>query len=1186
MRHNVSILLGEDMKNFVSRLAKYIYKYGEGKAESFCQVKSWVKTGDGRVEIKKAELDTPNTKWFVSTTRDLYSTRLTDETTLDAANPELKLRHYFTKLHQQIVTINNGGDSSRLLLTLYLPLYDRELCKQVEDIVNTLNNIQSLYSVMVIGFCSDLRSVIRSTDADKETTPEEEVKFMATQKNSIERLAKLRLESNNLEQVIVLQNTNAAGFSLSLDKDSFIRIMGELSLLTVEKYDTVFTQAAEFDCSHPLCTLGLSVLNLDKYYFSNYLLRRSYLHILKREDVSAEKVDLNKVAIEANKLLQQHEKLFSNFYAKEIEPLVRQGMEHNAIVSQTSSKLQKELDDVTLHLTDFISKNNFTLPEKRALLAVILGYDDHLLSGYLFNQNQLTLDSIDEEVTNIFISANNKLVTTTTDNNGNKIIVKGPLRECCKSDGTVELPIKRLQQLRNDMRASTNYIREKSKQLNDIKKMSVDAAESEKRLTEEGFVIGDNVYHFDVEHQEVNFEENYQPQPILKRSVDLRAGFTPIKDQKQIGACTVFAVTSIFEYILKKILQKSYDLSESFVYYNVRRTKGNEGKDTGSSYQDVIKSIGTEGICTEILHPYSKGLSDEPSEEAYNDGKTRRIVKALNVCVKENDIKSAIQEGYPVAISLKVFNSFSTTTHSGEGNNIGASGFVTYPSKSEIESGEFGYHAMVIVGYTDETKHFVVRNSWGKDFGDKGYCYIPYSYICNNELNRMACIITEVDTSSMGTEVKTVTGDCSDETTEVHFNMDDAFIKQYVIQNLLDEEQRHLAKMQNRYMELRHDYEELLQEIGRQTKRNQILSLSQNKLEEKIAEAKAAQERINEVERPARLKDFDNQTFRNRITLIALNIAFLLSWIFGLVFHITKGDNNVGATIEGLANGLRSDWCIWSFVLLCIVLLITALFWWWVRDQRHRIENELEEVSANFANKAHQLNEELNVSHLKFHIAGMMIDSLLSLKTNLDHKYHAMKSYIGNLSQWEKEEKKASTLMEPLVKEPFIPLLNNQTLDKYFEENVNTITGQMHLYEYFNSYKLDDDTIIEYKRKLKENILKHISNQLSDFTVFRHVLNIKDFPYLDKEYASANNLLPLLDKKSEPFCQLRSNAATKPQARFLFIHTDVQVKHLWEQEYQKYFNTTPISEDIISVYKVLALRFQPLSPNEILMEEI
>ncbi|MBQ2350587.1 MAG: hypothetical protein II394_00045, partial [Bacteroidales bacterium] len=39
----------------------------------------------------------------------------------------------------------------------------------------------------------------------------------------------------------------------------------------------------------------------------------------------------------------------------------------------------------------------------------------------------------------------------------------------------------------------------------------------------------------------------------------------------------------------------------------------------------------------------------------------------------------------------------------------------------------------------DETKHFVVRNSWGEHFGDKGYCYIPYSYICDSDLNRMAC---------------------------------------------------------------------------------------------------------------------------------------------------------------------------------------------------------------------------------------------------------------------------------------------------------------------------------------------------------------------------------------------------------------------------------------------------------------
>lgn len=35
-------------------------------------------------------------------------------------------------------------------------------------------------------------------------------------------------------------------------------------------------------------------------------------------------------------------------------------------------------------------------------------------------------------------------------------------------------------------------------------------------------------------------------------------------------------------------------------------------------------------------------------------------------------------------------------------------------------------HAVQIVGYdlTAEIPHYIVRNSWGKDFGDKGYLYI------------------------------------------------------------------------------------------------------------------------------------------------------------------------------------------------------------------------------------------------------------------------------------------------------------------------------------------------------------------------------------------------------------------------------------------------------------------------------
>ena len=42
---------------------------------------------------------------------------------------------------------------------------------------------------------------------------------------------------------------------------------------------------------------------------------------------------------------------------------------------------------------------------------------------------------------------------------------------------------------------------------------------------------------------------------------------------------------------------------------------------------------------------------------------------------------------------------------------------------------DLGGHAMLACGYSDQDRVFVVRNSWGADWGDQGYCYIPYDYL-------------------------------------------------------------------------------------------------------------------------------------------------------------------------------------------------------------------------------------------------------------------------------------------------------------------------------------------------------------------------------------------------------------------------------------------------------------------------
>ncbi|MGH6684529.1 MAG: C1 family peptidase [Pseudolabrys sp.] len=42
---------------------------------------------------------------------------------------------------------------------------------------------------------------------------------------------------------------------------------------------------------------------------------------------------------------------------------------------------------------------------------------------------------------------------------------------------------------------------------------------------------------------------------------------------------------------------------------------------------------------------------------------------------------------------------------------------------------------MCAVGYDDKAQRFIVRNSWGADWGKKGYCTMPYAYLADRNLS-------------------------------------------------------------------------------------------------------------------------------------------------------------------------------------------------------------------------------------------------------------------------------------------------------------------------------------------------------------------------------------------------------------------------------------------------------------------
>lgn len=1160
MRHTVTILIGQDLKLFTARLGKYVLKYGEADASSYFTSVTWT-CEDGNTEIKKAVKDGVSAFDFVSNMKDLYSTKLEEIKVLTGTDRGLDIRHFFQELHQKTVTINKPGDSNSLLLSLVVPMYDAKACEEAINIIRATSNIQSRYTIMVVGLCENLGSII-SPEEFRNITADEEAKKKDIQKQMLNKFASLKLEQNTLEQIVVMQNTNSDGYALNLDQDSFLRILGELALICVEKYNTVFTQAGIFDREHLATALGLSVMNLDKYYFENYLLCRAYLRIMEREDVTAEEVDLNKVAIIANACLAKHKNFFSDFYEQAITPLWRKNTLQDTIIAQSAKPLNDKIKEVSDDLTSYILDPQYSLPEKQGILAMVLGYDDAFLKGNLFTDKQLTIDNLDEEVANYFIEANNACVRIepSEDPDEEDTIIYGPLGDlCADEEGKVSLPIEKLQKLRNEIRQSTNYIREKSKELEEIGTMTQNAKDSGKRLTEKGFLVDGNEYHFDIKHEELKFNETYEAKEIKEKSVSLKEYFTKIKDQGQIGACTVFAISSIYEYILKRHTDEEVDLSESFVYYNVRHLEGKELEDTGSSYQDVIVSIGEQGICKEALHPYTRSLSEIPSDEAYLDGETRRITKALNVNIEEKDIKSAIQEGYPVAISLKIFDSFNATT-----------GYIKRPTDEELQSSDFGYHAMVVVGYSDDTKFFLVRNSWGEHFGEKGYCYIPYSYICDPELNRMACIITEIS-NQRGEKIAVGSGNNGTKYS-LQFNMNDAAIKSYVISNLIDEEHVLLKKMQEEDAEVKMDYEMLMQMLGKQSMRTEILEKHMGVLDEKIENLRERRDNINETVRGNALREHDSSTLKAKLCMIGAGVILAITWGVMSSFY------------DSFTDWFQNDWCYILTGAFGLVAILLMFYWWWADIQRRRLEIEYEEMTAELSEKMHRLQNQANEQKMKMHVAGMVIDKLLTLKASIDKTYQGMKAYIGNLATWYKEEQKGLDIMEPLVKDPFIPLLSNSQLNKYFEDNKDEITADMHLYEYFKGFQLDDDAIIAYKRKLKQNILIHIENLLNEFTIFRHIFEKRDYPYLDKEYASAKNLLPLLDTKSVPFCQIRRTALLKPQARFLFIHTDAEELHAWNAVYPQYFNTTPISENIVSVYKIIGLRVQNLTIDEVILD--
>lgn len=215
----------------------------------------------------------------------------------------------------------------------------------------------------------------------------------------------------------------------------------------------------------------------------------------------------------------------------------------------------------------------------------------------------------------------------------------------------------------------------------------------------------------------------------LPPKVDLREWMTEVEDQGQTNTCTANATAGAYEYLMKRHLgDDAYDVSRLFIYYNARTGSGQEEvTDEGAVLVDVIDGLRRYGACAETSWPFDTDVVDEePAAEAYTEAESFLVEDVQLVPTDLDAWRSALAEGYPIIFGISLYDSFYQHRRPG---------LVPMPTPREAELAQHGGHAMLCVGYSDVDQVFIVRNSWGADWGDRGYCYMPYAYLMDPAQN-------------------------------------------------------------------------------------------------------------------------------------------------------------------------------------------------------------------------------------------------------------------------------------------------------------------------------------------------------------------------------------------------------------------------------------------------------------------
>lgn len=194
------------------------------------------------------------------------------------------------------------------------------------------------------------------------------------------------------------------------------------------------------------------------------------------------------------------------------------------------------------------------------------------------------------------------------------------------------------------------------------------------------------------------------PPSIDWRNVNGHNWVTGIRNQGTCGSCVAFATCAVLESRAKRSQSDSnltIDLSEAHLFF----CGAGMACDRGWNFDPALIFCRDHGVGQEADFPYT------PMNQPCTSISPEVQVTSWNREVSQLERKQAVAQNGPVIAGMRVFEDL-YYYHSGVYQHV---------------AGRFrGLHAVAVIGYDDPQQHWIVKNSWGTNWGDQGFMRIGY----------------------------------------------------------------------------------------------------------------------------------------------------------------------------------------------------------------------------------------------------------------------------------------------------------------------------------------------------------------------------------------------------------------------------------------------------------------------------